>query len=179
MQNTPNISARQVVYQDRYQEIYKVTADFGEFQKEYFVREAGHKAGMVAVKDDAILLVKQYRFLINGLSWEIPGGRVDEGETPADAAVRECLEETGARCLNPQPLIFYHAGLDTTHNPTHIFYSEQIAEAVEAHRFHPEEVSGTEWVPLAECIKMIFSQEILDSFSIVALLAYQTLKSKP
>ena len=95
MQNTPNISARQVVYQDRYQEIYKVTADFGEFQKEYFVREAGHKAGMVAVKDDAILLVKQYRFLINGLSWEIPGGRVDDGETPEEAAIRECFEESG------------------------------------------------------------------------------------
>ena len=27
--------------------------------------------------------------------WEFPGGKIDPGETPAEAARRECLEETG------------------------------------------------------------------------------------
>lgn len=27
--------------------------------------------------------------------WEFPGGKVEPGETPAEAAARECLEETG------------------------------------------------------------------------------------
>jgi mutator protein MutT len=27
--------------------------------------------------------------------WEFPGGKVEDGETPAEAAQRECLEETG------------------------------------------------------------------------------------
>jgi mutator protein MutT len=58
-------------------------------------------AGRVEI---AIAVVeKEGRFLIGqrpagtalaGL-WEFPGGKVEPGEVPADAAVRECLEETG------------------------------------------------------------------------------------
>jgi ADP-ribose pyrophosphatase len=41
------------------------------------------------------LLVRQFRFGIEANSLEIPGGMVDEGETPAAAAARELEEETG------------------------------------------------------------------------------------
>jgi 8-oxo-dGTP diphosphatase len=36
--------------------------------------------------------------------WEFPGGKIEPGETPEEAAVRECLEETG---LSVQPLFRY------------------------------------------------------------------------
>ena len=35
--------------------------------------------------------------------WEFPGGKLDQGELPVDAAVRECLEETGVRLASLQP----------------------------------------------------------------------------
>ena len=177
--HAPQIGQRQVLYQDRYQQIYKVTADFGSFTKEYFVRDSGKRVGLVVVQGDSVLLVEQYRLLINGLSWEIPGGRVDDGEAPEAAAVRECLEETGVRCFNPRPLISYHAGLDTNYNPTDIFCSDEVAQRYEPESIHVQEVSSWEWVPLDRCIAMISESEIMDSFSIVALLAYQTLHRKP
>ena len=172
--NTPHIGPRQLVYENQFQHIYRVAADFGDFTKEYFVDDTGEKAGIVAVQEGSVLLVQQYRLLINGLSWEIPGGRVDEGEIPEAAAVRECLEETGLRCHNPQPLIFYHKGLDTTYNPTYIFHSQEVAGDPEPYRVHANEVSGHKWVPLSSCNDMIFGREIVDCFTIVALLAYQT-----
>lgn len=173
-QNTPRLSDRVVVYENKFQQIYHVTADFGYFSKEYFVLDTGVRAGIVVVKQDAVLLVRQYRLLANGLSWEIPGGKVDCNELPEEAAVRECLEETGIRCSNPRPLIFYHASLDTTHNPVHLFYSSDITEAGEKDTLVVnEEVRGAEWVPFSRCLAMVSEGMITDSFSIIALLAYQ------
>ena len=171
---SPRIGPRELVYENRFQQVYRVTADFGQFTKEYFINDTGQRAGIVAIRDGSVLLVRQYRLLIDSLSLEIPGGKVDDGEQPQETAVRECLEETGVRCLNPQPLVFYHAGLDSRYNPTHIYYSHDIADGYEPHHIDTREVSESRWFPLAECIDMIFKGEILDSFSILGLLSYQT-----
>ena len=171
----PKIGERQLVYENRYQQVYSVTADFGSFSKEYFVTDTGQRAGVVAVNSGRVLLVRQYRLLINDLSWEIPGGKVDPGETPEAAAVRECLEETGIKCFDTKQLIFYHPGLDTRHNPTHLFYSENTSRESEDHEIHPDEVTASEWVPFDHCLEMISSGQIVDSFTIIGLLAYQRL----
>ena len=42
-----------------------------------------------------VVLVDQYRFGSEKSSLEIPGGMVDPGEDPKEAAIRELLEETG------------------------------------------------------------------------------------
>lgn len=175
---SPQTSPREIIYEDQHQQLYRVTADFGDFTKEYVVRDSGQRAGLVVVRgDSSVLLVRQYRLLIDSLSWEIPGGKVDPGETPEAAAVRECLEETGVRCQNLKPLLRFHLGLDTLHNPTSLFYTQDFAETTTGH-FNPSEVTQHEWIPLVNCIKMAFAHQIVDAFSIIALLAYQELRAR-
>src|SRR5512146_2977972 len=51
---------------------------------------------VVAVTGEGrVLLIRQYRAGIRELTIEVPGGTVDPGETPIEAARRELLEETG------------------------------------------------------------------------------------
>lgn len=172
--DSPKIGPRQVVYEDKYRQIHRVTADFGSFRKEYLVMDSGQRTGLVVVHGESVLLVRQYRLLIDGLSWEVPGGRVDEGETPEAAAIREGLEETGLLCRNLKPLLVFHPGLDSFHNPTHLFYSKEwLVKAVAAP--NPAEVVAWEWVPLGRCVEMVFHGQIVDSLSIIAILSYHML----
>jgi len=125
------IEPQELVYQDKNQKLYRIIARFDGFSKEYYVSDHGQRAAVVVVRSGEVLLTRQYRLLINRLSYEIPGGRVDEKETPKAAAIRECLEETGVQCLNLKPLISYHPSLDIWKNYTYIFYSKEFKEIAE------------------------------------------------
>lgn len=54
--------------------------------------------GAVAVHDGALLLVRRGRGPAAG-EWSVPGGRVERGETLAEAVVREVAEETSLECV--------------------------------------------------------------------------------
>ena len=64
--------------------------------------------------DDELVMVRQFRHGPREVTLEIPGGLVDPGESPAEAAARELLEETGYRAggleslgsVNPNPALF-------------------------------------------------------------------------
>ena len=78
------------------------------------------KAGKVSLSPDAgeILLIRRTD---NG-NWAVPGGAVDLGESVAQAAVRETLEETGIECAT--------AGIIGIHSdPRHVIFYTSNGEA--------------------------------------------------
>ncbi len=170
----PEVSPPEEIYRDKIQVIRKVIADFGPFKKEYFVRDSGMRSGVLLVRGGSVLLVRQYRLQINSLSWEIPGGRVDGDETPEQAAARECFEESGIRCRELQALMFYHPGLDVNYNPSHLFWTSDFDDSNERMNT-PDEVVATEWVSLERCNELLASGEIVDAFTMIAIMAYQRL----
>ena len=72
-----------------------------------------HPGGVAVVAidgNDNVLTVKQYRYVFSRVLEEIPAGKLERGEDPREAAIRELKEETGAasarmtdleRCLSP------------------------------------------------------------------------------
>jgi len=161
------IESHGFVYEDNFKTIERITANFDGFSKEYFVSDFGEKSAVLVIYDNHVLLVRQYRLLINCLSFEVPGGRVDDEETPKRAAIRECMEETGVSVNNLKSLIEYDPDLEYTKNHTYVFYTEEIQD------IHPTEQKEYEWVPLNKCMKMIENGSITDSLSIIAIMAYQ------
>ncbi|KAF0095190.1 MAG: NUDIX hydrolase [Puniceicoccaceae bacterium 5H] len=67
-----------------------------EAQGDFFVFDMPDwVVALPVTKDRKVLLVQQFRFGMNALTWEFPAGLIDPGEQPVEAAVRELKEETG------------------------------------------------------------------------------------
>jgi 8-oxo-dGTP diphosphatase len=102
--------------------------------------------GAVAVAGDRLLLVRRGRDPGRGL-WSVPGGRVEAGESLAQAVERELVEETGVAGTCGR-LLGVAERRDGDHHFVILDYLVEVAEAVPP-------VPGTDadeaaWVPLAE-----------------------------
>lgn len=166
-------TSKRLDYRNLFMEVNHTKAEFATFTKDYFVVELGPRAGVVAVRDGNVLMTRQYRFLIDDMSWEIPGGKIEQGETPAKAAVRECLEETGVTCRDLKPLVVYYPGLDNFNNRTTLMYTEDV-EITAPFIGDEAEVTEIAWIPFKRCLDMVFRGKILDALTVTGLLAYQS-----
>ena len=64
----------------------------------YPVLHLGASVGILPfLSEHEVVLVRQYRHVTQGFSWEVPGGSMMSGEPPEEAAQRELREETGYR----------------------------------------------------------------------------------
>src|SRR6516164_662330 len=59
------------------------------------VRHAGSAVMMAVDAKNRIMLVRQYRLPADRYLWELPAGKIDDGESALQAAKRELVEETG------------------------------------------------------------------------------------
>ena len=86
--------------------------------------------------------------------------------------MRECREETGLVCRDLEHFLTFHPALDSLSNPSYLFFTDKFIETDEMER-DGREVTLQEWVPFERAVEMIFSGEIVDSISILALMSYR------
>jgi ADP-ribose diphosphatase len=142
----------------------------GGGERRYPVLHVGLTVGVVPFVDlDHVLLIRQFRHLARDVSWELPGGGGQPGESPEAAAQRELREEGGYRASRLTFLTRFfpsNAYLDET---AHCFLGEDLtADPLPA---DDDEYFERRVFPFHEAVAMALDDRITESVSKVALLA--------
>lgn len=120
-----------------------------------------------------LVLVNQFRFGTDALSWEPPGGVIDPTDPdPVIAATRELLEETGYAGSNARNIGWCYPNPALQNNRSHFVYIEQCQQQ-SGQNLDPNEEIQVATVPLADAYQMATDGRISHSIAQSALLALQ------
>ena len=127
-------------------------------------------ASVLCVKDGKVALVRQFRYAYQEVIYEIPAGKLGEGEDPLEAAERELGEETG---LIADELVLLSVLYPTPgYTNEKIFIYEACGVREGNQHLDEGEFLNVEYIPVKKALSMIEDGTICDAKTIVALQHY-------
>lgn len=118
--------------------------------------------------DPQVLLIRQYRYAAEGYLLEIPAGRLDNGEDPADCARRELKEETGCSAEAVDYLFTMYTTPGFTDERIHLFMATGLVAGETKHE--ADEFLAVEPMLLSRALELIKTGEIKDAKTALGLL---------
>ena len=126
--------------------------------------------GIVAVSGSDVILVTQYRRAAGRALLEIPAGKIEKGETPRQAAIREMAEEIG--CSGKlTPLLKWYLAPGYSTELMHVFVATDLRKIARGPLDDDENIRIKK-IKLNAAVKKCLSGEIQDSKTVAALLGY-------
>src|ERR1700685_4631431 len=115
-----------------------------------------------------ILLERQYRHAARSMMWELPAGRIDDGETALTAAKRELLEETGYRARQWKRILHFYVSPGFLDETMTIY----LAQGLQPGEAQPEadERIAIRFFTLSEAKRMALQGRIRDAKTICGIL---------
>ncbi len=135
---------------------------------EFYVLESAPWVNVIPLTpDDHVIMVRQYRHGIRDFTLEIPGGLVEEDDTPEQAAWRELREETGYSAKTMVSLGFVHPNPAIQNNKCYTYLAQGAYKVGSQAQDGAEDIEVLVY-PLKEIPRLIKEGEITHSLVIVA-----------
>ena len=162
---------RKVIYESDWICLYadRVQMPAGRIVEAYHKLHFPHNSACVVIfnERDEILMIRSRRYITSRIEWEVPAGRVEEGETPEQAARRECWEETGCTLKDLTYLCCHNPSNGMSDLKVHVFGARVDTESNEIDQ---NEVSRKQWMPKDQVLELLRSNETQSGISMLAIL---------
>ena len=163
----PDLKQSDVIYKGR---VFNVTLDQvaypdGRLVKMECVRHRGSVVLLPMTAPDRILLVRQYRYVVNRWLWELPAGTLERNESAEAAAVRECHEEVGKIPGRAQRLLSFFPSPGFCDEEMNFFLLTDLRDRLPgeaAPHLDPDEILNVKEFSLQEVRDMVKAGEICD-----------------
>lgn len=142
----------------------------GETATREIVRHPGAVA-VLALVDNKMLVVEQYRKPMEKSLVEIPAGKLDPGEDPAEAAIRELEEETGYTAAAVKPICRFYTSPGFADERLYLYVAEGLTRG-EAHPDEDEFLDCTA-ITLEQAEQYVAEGRIADAKTIMAVYAWK------
>ena len=167
----PKIIARRVLHSTPWMQVIEKNVNFMDGAgpaPHYCVTQAPYVSILAQTPDGKIPLVRQFRPCVEEYTWEFPGGTLDPGESPEDAARRELLEEAGLNVAELRYFGNFYPDTGRLQIDSHAFYAK--ATAVDE-AFVPEKGMTVKYVTPKTLRQMILNGEFKAQLHIAILAA--------
>jgi ADP-ribose pyrophosphatase len=162
---------REMIYRGRIFELSKDQVRYksgADVQLDVIHHHGG--AAVVALTDKLeVVLVKQYRHPVGEYLLELPAGKLEAGDSPDKAALRELEEEAGFTTEQMQLLTTSYPAPGYCGEKLYIYLARNL-QIVERRPDFDEELEVV-YLPFKEACEMIYGGEIRDAKTIIGLLA--------
>lgn len=142
----------------------------GETATREIVKHPGAVAVMALI-DDKMIVVEQYRKPLEKSQVEIPAGKLDAGEDPLQAALRELEEETGYRSEHIKHVSSFYTSPGFADEILHLYIAEHLIKGQA--RPDEDEFLECEAITLEQAQQYIREARISDAKTIMAVYAWQ------
>lgn len=150
----------------------RVRLSSGRTIDDYYVQEFPHWVNVLAITEERhAVLIRQYRHGLGEVSWELPAGVLDEGESLLDGAQRELLEETGYSGGTWTPLMELSANPALQNNISYSFLAEGVSLSGTQHLDPTEEIT-VHLMPLDRLREIVFDGGMIQALHAAPILKY-------